>query len=279
MSRLVVAEFLKVFTTRVWWALLIPVAVIAAVVGFTGAALAGLPDLVDELGRTTPAVALTLPISMKQTTIFAVILGLIGGAGEFRHKTITTSYLTGSSRTAVLAAKAIVYGTMGALYGLVTASLCVLGAMARSGADSFPSAGQTLVIAVAGVAGVVLWAVLGVGIGALVSNQVGVLIIVLVYMLFAEGIISLLLRIPQLGLSDVAAYLPGSSSTALQTTHGIVVFSDSFGDESVAVYDAVEALVGSTGQLTWWGGGLLFATYAAVFLTGGWLVGDRRDIS
>jgi ABC-2 type transport system permease protein len=278
-TRLLVAEFFKVFTTKLWWALLIPVAVVAIVIGFAGAAIASLPDVVDEAGLTAPAVALTMPISMQQTTIFAVVLGLIGGAGEFRHKTITTTYLTGSSRGAVLAAKAIVYGGMGLLYGLVTAVLCATGAMINSGTASFPSAGDTLVIAAAGTAGVIIWTVLGVGIGTLISSQVAVLIVVLIYMLFAEGLISLILRIPQLGLADIPPYLPGAGSTALQTDHGISAFADSFGDEAFGVNEGLEALVGTPGQLSWWAGGLVFATYAAAFLTGGWLVSQKRDIS
>jgi ABC-2 type transport system permease protein len=279
MSRLVVAEFLKVLTTKVWWALLIPVAAIALVIGFAGATIAGLPALVEEAGFTAPAVALTMPIAMEQATIFAVILGLIGGAGEFRHKTITTTYLTGSSRGAVLAAKTITYGVLGLLYGVVTALVCALGAMVGSGIESFPSAGDTLAIAAAGSAAVIMWTVLGLGIGTLMSNQVAVLIVVLIYMLFLEGLISLILRIPQLGLADLPPLLPKAGSTALQTEHGITVFADRFGDEAFGVREGLEALIGVPGQLSWWTGGLLFAGYAALFLAMGWLVSCRRDIS
>jgi ABC-2 type transport system permease protein len=279
MRRLVLAEFLKVLTTKLWWVLLIPVAAIAMVVGFAGATIAGLPALVEEAGFTAPAVALTMPISMQQAAIFAVILGLIGGAGEFRHKTITTTYLTCSSRGAVLAAKAITYGVLGLLYGVVTALLCALGAVFGSGIESFPSAGDTLAIAAAGSAAVIVWTVLGVGIGTLMSNQVAVLIVVLVYMLFLEELISLVLRIPQLGLADVPSLLPGAGSTALQTDHGITVFADRFGDEAFGVREGLEALIGVPGQLSWWAGGLLFAGYTALFLAAGWLAGRRRDIS
>jgi len=278
-SRLLLAEVCKVFTTKLWWALLIPVVVIAGVIGFTGAAIAGLPAVLEETGTTVPAVALTVPISMKQTTIFAVILGLIGGAGEFRHKTITTTYLTGSSRGAVLAAKTITYAGLGLLYGVATFGFCSFGALISSGTDSFPSAADTLMIAAAGCAGVTAWSVLGVGIGTLISNQVAVLIVVLVYTLFFEGLLSLVLRIPQLGLDGVPPYLPGAGSTALQTDHGITAFAETFGDEAFGVRDGLESLVGTAGQLSWWAGGLLFAGYAAMFLAAGWLAGRQRDIT
>ena len=279
MSRLLLAEVYKVFTTKLWWALLIPVAVIATVIGFAGAAIAGLPAVLEETGTTVPAVALTLPISMKQTTIFAVILGLIGGAGEFRHKTITTSYLTAPSRGAVLAAKTAVYAWLGLGYGMATFVCCALGALVSSGTDSFPTATDTLVIAAAGCAGVMAWCVLGVGIGTLIGNQVAVLIVVLVYLLFVEGLLGLVLRIPPLGLDGVPRYLPGASSTALQTDHGIGAFASTFGDDQYAVRDGVEALVGTAGQLSWWAGGLVIACYATLFVGAGWLAADRRDIT
>ena len=279
MSRLILAEVYKVFTTKLWWVLLIPVALIAVVIGYAGAAIAGLPAVLEETGTTVPAVALTVPISMKQTTIFAVIVGLIGGAGEFRHKTITTSYLTGSSRGAVLAAKTVVHAGLGLLYGLATFACCSLGALISSGTDSFASATDTLAIAAAGCAGVIAWCVLGVGAGMLIGNQVAVLIVVLVYKLFLEGMLSLILRIPQLGLGDVPPYLPGAGSTALQTGHGIAAFARTFGDEEYGVREGLEGLLGTAGQLSWWAGGLLIASYAALFVAAGWLAGDRRDVS
>lgn len=279
MSRLVVAELYKVFTTKLWWALLIPVALIAVLIGFTGAAIAGIPSIVEEAGFTAPAVALSMPMSMQAATIFGAILGLVGGAGEFRHKTITTTYLTGSSRGAVLAAKAVTYAILGLLFGAVTALLCALGAMLRSGTDSFPSAADTLAIAAAGTGSVMLWTVLGVGVGMLLGNQVAGLIVVLVYMMFGEAVIRTILSIPQLNLDGVPPYLPGAGSTALQTSHGIEVFAGKFGDEAFGMREGLEAMVGVAGQLSWWTGGLLFAGYAAAFLASGWLVGGRRDVS
>lgn len=277
MNRLLLSEFHKVFTTKLWWALLIPVAAIALLLGFAGAAVAGLSAIVEDAGLT-PAIALTMPLSMEQTTVFAAVLGVIGGAGEFRHRTIGATYLTASSRGTVLAAKAIVHAGLGVLYGVVTAVLCTAGAMVRSGTDTFPSTTDTLAIAAAGIVGVAGWCVLGVGIGMVVNNQIAVLVVVLVYMLFAEGLIGLLLG-TVLGADDLPKYLPGSGSTALQTDHGITVFASTFDDEAFGVREVVESLVGSADQLSWWGGGLLFAAYTAAFVAAGWFVGERRDIT
>jgi hypothetical protein len=279
LSRQLVAESYKVLTTRLWWALLIPVAAIAVLVGFIGAAIAGLPDVVDTAGTIAPAMALTVPISMKQASVFAVVLGLVGGAGEFRHRTISTSYLTGASRGAVLAAKAAVHAGFALVYGVTTFACCALGAVIDSGTQSFPPAADMVAIAAAGTAGVIGWCVLGVGLGMLIGNQVAALVTVLVYVLVAEGLIGLVLRIPRLGLAELSHYLPGAGSTALQTGHGIAIFARSFGEDEFVVEQAVQALVGRSGQLSWAAGGLVLTGYAALAVAAGWLVGGRRDVS
>jgi ABC-2 type transport system permease protein len=279
LGRQLTAEVLKVLTTRLWWALLIPVAAIAALIGFIGAAVAGLPDVLDSAGTFAPATALTVPISMKQTSVFAVVLGLVGGAGEFRHKTISTTYLTAASRGTVLAAKAVVHAGLGLLYGLTTFACCTLGAVINSGDQSFPPVADTVSIAAAGGAGVAGWCVLGVGLGMLIGNQVAALVTVLVYVLVAEGLIGLVLRIPRLGLAELAHYLPGAGATALQTGHGIATFARSFGEEELIVGQAVQSLVGQSGQLSYTAGGLLFAGYTMLSVAAGWLAGRRRDIS
>jgi hypothetical protein len=98
-------------------------------------------------------------------------------------------------------------------------------------------------------------------------------------MLFAEGLIGLLLGIPRLGTDEIPRYLPRAGSTALQTDHGITTFAAIFDEEAFGVRDGLEALIGNPGQLSWWAGGLLFCGYAALFVAAGWLVGRRRDIT
>jgi ABC-2 type transport system permease protein len=279
MTRVLAAELVKIFTVKLWWGLLIPVGVIAALAGFADAAIAGIPEIVAQAGGTAPALALTLPLSMKQTTIFAVLLGLIGAAGEFRHKTITTAYLTAPSRTSVLAAKAIAYGALGFGYGVVTALLCSVGALLSSGTDSFPSAAEWLTITAAGTTAVIMWAVLGVGIGSLISSQVAGVVLVLVYLLLVENLVSLILRLPQLGWEEIPPYLPGPAAIALQTDYAITAFVRHFSGGPFGLRQVVEAIIGTAGQLSWVAGGALFLGYTALALAGGWLVSRRRDIS
>jgi ABC-2 type transport system permease protein len=279
-NRLVLAELRKIFSTKLWWGLLIPVGCVAAVVGFAGAWFGDLALAAEDFeGERLPTLALTVPYCMQQTTVFAVVLGLIGGAGEFRHKTITTTYLTAPSRGHVLAAKLIGYGALGVLYGAATAVVCSLAALVRSGGDAFPSPAEWLAITALGCVTTLAWTVLGVGLGTLISNQVAVLISVLVYKLLLEGVASIILQIEQVGLDEVARLLPGAASAALATDYGIGAFLRVAGEDGEEVRFALEGLVGSTGQLPWWGGGLVFAAYTALFTVAGWLVSRQRDIT
>lgn len=278
MRRQLRSEQLRIVTTSLWWVLLIPAVAVALVVGFSGAAIAGLPDLAQDSG-SAPAVALSLPTALELATLFAVALGIVGGAGEFHHRTITTTWLTAPSRTTVLTARSIAHAGLGLLYGVITALACLAGALLRSGVDTFPPARDTLVIAAAGMVGVALWCVLGVGLGALAGNQVAAQVLTLVYLLIGERLLAVLLGLVGSPAADLARYLPGFSSSALQTDHGLTVFAAAFGEQAQVTHEIAEALVGSADQLPWWGGGLLLAAYTVAVGTAAGLRCHRRDIT
>ena len=169
---LVRAEVRKVTSTKVWWALLIAPALLALLIGVGGTALAGLPsaDQLSSLGGTLPpimGVALTVAASVAST--FALCVGIIGAAGENRHRTATTTYLTAPGRLPVLVAKLVVHGGVGALYGVVVVAATSLGgALAGLGGASgasFPPPGTYLAVALLTVLVLTLWAVLGVAWG------------------------------------------------------------------------------------------------------------------
>ncbi|HYS37978.1 MAG TPA: ABC transporter permease, partial [Pseudonocardiaceae bacterium] len=124
MGNPVKAEFRKIFTTKMWWALLIPSVVVAflANLGFAALQKSGQADLAQVSGETVhvPIALISLGVSFGFTAIFAAIYGAMAISGEFRHRTIGTTYLTGRSRGAVLAAKLGAYTGMGLLYGVTT---------------------------------------------------------------------------------------------------------------------------------------------------------------
>ncbi|MGH2943661.1 MAG: ABC transporter permease [Solirubrobacteraceae bacterium] len=108
------------------------------------------------------------------TGLFIMLLGVIGMAGEWRHRTITGTVLAAPDRLRLLAAKTLSYAAAGAVLSLiVTLTIMVVGTIILSirGIDTAPISDlgdvlwRNLVVAA-------LVGALGVGVGAVVRNQV-----------------------------------------------------------------------------------------------------------
>jgi ABC-2 type transport system permease protein len=274
MGNAVKAEFRKIFTTKMWWALLIPSVVVAFVVSLGFALIQrSSPSAITQ----APSALAGLGVSLIITSIFAAIYGAMAISGEFRHRTIGTTYLTGGSRGAVLAAKLIAYTGMGLLYGVTTLIFATLGALVGDGSDALPSAGSWLLVALVGIVIIMLWTLLGVGLGGLISNQIAAVVLLLAWGLAGENILKVLLS--AMKATSVGHYLPVESAN-----DSLVVFAyDRFVSEArllpgVNLSD-LQGLPQVAGLPPWWVGGLVFIAYAAVFALAGWAVSRRRDIS
>ena len=217
MARLIRAEFRKVATTRVWiWLLLVAVAVTAAYVAL-GIAYADNP--------AQPAPPLTS--AEGQRTLFAVgsspaaallaVLAAIGVAGEYRHRTATPTFLATPHRWRVLLAKVVAYAVIGVVYAAVCLAVTVAIAVPWLASkditvslmdNGLPGAFGGAVLAVA------LFAPIGVGLGALLREQIAVTVGLLLYLFVIEPII---VRIP--AVESAAPYLPGTAARALARVH------------------------------------------------------------
>lgn len=254
MRRLVAAELRKLFTTRLWlWILLGTVGLTALYAGL----LIGFSEDPDTLTPplTTAAGKQTLfAVAAGGANTLVAILAAIGITSEFRHRTATATFLTTPSRGRVVAAKLVTYGAVGAAYAvvalLVVAVIAVPWLTARGTgigllADGLPGTYAGVVV------DVVLFALLGVGLGALLRNQVATVTGLLVYRFVAEPIVT---GIP--ALRDWTIYLPGSASAALTRV-------------SLTTQEYLGALEG----------GFVLAGYAAVLALAGSLLLTRRDIT
>jgi ABC-2 type transport system permease protein len=172
MSALLRAELLKLRTTRTFAALV-------------GAALAlsllvvVLSALLQDEWTSEDVRNLFLA---DFTGLFIMLLGVMGMAGEWRHKTITGTVLAAPDRLRLLAAKMLSYAAAGAVLSLiVTVTIMLVGTIILSirGIDTAPLSDLVDVLwrnlLVAALVGA-----LGVGIGAVVRNQVVAIIAVLV---------------------------------------------------------------------------------------------------
>jgi ABC-2 type transport system permease protein len=133
--------------------------------------------------------------------IFSLILGILVVTWEYRHGTITSTFLATPRRERVIGTKLVVGGVAGAL--LAALSVVVSLGVASFWIDVELERGHWELIGRI-VLGTVAWAVLGVGLGALIQSQVGAIVAALVWFLVAEPLLGL-------PLDEVADYLPGAA--------------------------------------------------------------------
>ncbi len=172
MSALLRAELLKLRTTRTF------VALVGAALALSLLVVVLVSILDDNFTKEGVRDLFTADF----TGMFITLLGVIGMAGEWRHRTITSTVLAAPDRIKLLTAKVIAYAGAGAVLSLiVTLTIMLVGTIILSSRDIDTVAVSDLLdtlwrnLLVAALVGA-----LGVGIGALVRNQVVAIIGVLV---------------------------------------------------------------------------------------------------
>ena len=198
MNRLIRTELLKLRTTR---SFLLTFAAVPFVGGLVVLAVFGAAGRQgnDPLGPDSLAQVLGAPASI--VTTLALILGLVGLAGEYRHKTITTTLLATPRRSRVVAAKVAAH----ALAGAAIAALTLAGTAAVAipwlvQADVSVHVGENVARVVGGlVLSTALHAALGVAIASLIRNQTVAVAVAFAWMLRVEGAVAGLFRSETLG--------------------------------------------------------------------------------
>lgn len=180
--------------------------------------------------------------------LFAGLAGAIAITAELRYGTIRPTFLVTPRRGAVLAAKLAVGVLVGIAFGLIAQGLMTADAsvaLAARGIDNQLSGGDYLQLFSGGAAAAALWAAAGVGIGALVRNQVGALIGLCAWMFLVE-------TTSESFVPGFARFLPGSAGNALAGNS-----------------DKLSAAVAA----------LLLLLYASAVAAAGWRSTLRRDIA
>ncbi|MFB9904855.1 ABC transporter permease [Allokutzneria oryzae] len=278
MNGLVKAEFRKIFSTNLWWGMLIPGALVTLAFAAGGAWLGTLGINIQDIDGQIPLALPTFASGLTFGTLFSALVGVIAVTGEFRHRTITTTYLTAGSRDSVLVAKLIAYAVLGALYGVTAAVFGSIGAVLGSGGDGFPSLVSWLAICAVGVISSVLWALFGVGLGSLVSSQLGAVLGLVLYTQLAEGALSAILR--SQGAEEIAPFLPYTAGNSMTMDLALSLF---FGDLPARLADSplvsqLRAGLADGGPI-WWGSALVFLGYTVVVVLAGSMVAKQRDIT
>jgi ABC-2 type transport system permease protein len=268
------AEFGKVLSTRMWWLLaLVLVTYVAMMSGGFGAFLGWSvqnPDAAAEAGGSAPLppglelAPLLYSFATSVGYVFPVLLGALAVTTEFRHRTLTTTFLAEPHRTTVLGGKFASQLVMGAVLGVIGFATSVgtgAAALAAFDLETGLDSSDTWALVGRGILAMALWGAIGVGLGALVPNQVAAIVIVIAFTQFVEPVLRLVASLNEV-TADLGRYLPGAASDAL--------VGASF--YSVAGMGAVETL-------EWWQGGLVLFGIAIVTTVLGGLTTWRRDVS
>jgi hypothetical protein len=268
MLRSLRSELLKVSTTRAWWLLAL---ILFVWVGFTAAGIAAFGRvLVDEsqglIGEdAVPALVYSTVTAVGY--VFPLLFGALAATTEFRHQTLTPTFLATPRRTAVLAGKVGAALIWGAVYGLVGLLASVgIGAIVLQllGVETGLGSGENWALIARALLAMALWSVIGVGLGVLMPNQVAVIVTVLAFTQFLEPLLRMAATFWE-WTAAIGRFLPGAATDALV---GSSIYS------LVAVDTG-----GTTTVLEWWQGGLVLGGYAVLFLGIGALTTWRRDVT
>ena len=181
------SELLKQRTTRtnrlllVWMVGLVVLVVLLHVLSFGVDKLADHDNQMRIVGLGTSIAAL-----------FAALLGALSITSEHRHGTIRPTFLATPRRERVMAAKAAVSALAGLGVGLLAAALTAgveAAGLAARGVHIALDAGEYAQLLAGGALAGALFAAIGVGVGAVVRNQVPALVGLCVWLLFVEPLL------------------------------------------------------------------------------------------
>jgi ABC-2 type transport system permease protein len=245
------AEARKLLTTQVWfWTALLAVGlsllVACLISAFTNPQDGGIP--IEGL----------LNACIGFAVLIASVIGVIGVTGEYRHLTVTPTFLSVPRRGTVIGAKLVTYLVFGLLLGAVCIALALAVGAPWLSARNIPvdlGANSTVRIIIGGIIASGIWGVIGVGVGSLLRNQVAAVVGIVLYRFLFEGILS---AIPH--VKSAYPYLPGGATSALVNTS----------DPNVGnPLDLLSPLAG----------GALLLAYGLVFAILGSMLTVRRDVT
>lgn len=265
MRHLVKAEIRRLLATRVWTGLLLAAVLIGG--GLTGVmALAG-PENFDPPmpGLDTEAGIRSVLGILGFTAFVPAAAGALAVTSEYRHRTAAVTFLFAPRRGRVLAAKLATFSVAGLIYGLLLAGTAAAALFAVTAARGVPlglPAGTVLgLLGRIGLA-MLVYLLIGAGVGALLRDQVAALCVVIGYVYLGEP---LLMSIP--GVNTLYPVLPGGATAALTDfTYVADAVSRELGTDPVALLSPAA-------------GALLLTGYALAAATIAVLLPMRRDIT
>jgi ABC-2 type transport system permease protein len=186
MVDLIRAELLALRVVRVPWALAVLAILITlgnALLPVVGAGQGGDPSI------GTGGAMLAVLGAISRSSAVCLLLGVLAVTGEFRHGTVTATFLRSPRRTHVVIAKAASTALVATIVGVVDLAV-TLAVGLPSGAVQASMLNPDVLLRETGLLlAYPLYAVLGVGVGAAILNQPLAVVLPLTWLLLAEGLV------------------------------------------------------------------------------------------
>jgi ABC-2 type transport system permease protein len=216
-TRLVHAELLKLSTTRTfWWLAGSAVALVLLIAVLT-------LWLDDRLRSSTDVRSLLSTAGIAG--LLTLVLGVVAGAGEYRHGTIASTLLVTPQRRLAVSATVIACFLGGLLIGVMAGGLTALIALpwlSAKDAVVVPSTGEALEIFLGGALYAALAAALGAALGALLRNQVAAVVIVLVLIFVVDPTLAALVEdVGQFTLTGLGIAMSGGEDDSELLPRGV----------------------------------------------------------
>jgi ABC-2 type transport system permease protein len=177
--------------------------------------------------------------------LFAGLVGAMSITGEIRHGTIRPTLLFTPRRGRVIAAKVVAGALVGTVFGLAAVGVALAVGSAALAARGIPitlDSGDYTLMPAGGVAAAALWAPLGLGLGALLRNQVATLVAVFLWLFFIENL--LIDFVPGVG-----RFAPGAAAAAMTGLDPETLLAPAAGALLLVVYAATSAAAGTLATL------------------------------
>jgi len=202
------------------------------------------PELVDLQNQYAVLSAGT------SAALFAALIGVMAITSEFRHGTIRPTFVVTPHRSRVITAKVLSSLLMGMLFGLAAIGLSFGIGYAILAVRDIPlalSTSDVLWLVFGTPVLTAAWAVIGVGLGALIRNQVFAVIGLILWAMIIDNLLRSL--VPSIG-----GYTPVGASAAI-------------------ISDPADYVLAAPA------GGLLLLGYVAAFVASGAVLVARRDVT
>ncbi len=280
MSGAIAAEIRKVFTTKLWWGMALGLAVLAVVVSMGFAALVGSSAATggEQQAQGNPFERLTVGTAQLiysagliqgVTTLIPLALGTLLITNEYRHKTITATFLSVPNRWTVMISKMIAVAVIGALYAVVHAAASVAGGASIlalvKGQPTMLGDSEVLKSLGIGLIAFVVWTLFGFGIGMLIRNQIAAVMVGIGIAFIVQAAVSVIFGIQ--GWYSALKWIPSN------LTSNMLITADPTEGQTVDPASAASFFP------HWWQAALVLLGYSLALAIIGAFLTTRRDVS